>query len=63
MSAKNGKRKFSGPTSKKVQRRTRAIARQKAYDALTPEQQREKKDINRQEYKYWHDDEQHLNKF
>lgn len=53
--------KNSGPKSKKELRRQRARARAESFAALTPAQQEERKAFNKQEYHYWHDEEEHLN--
>lgn len=59
--AKHSQSKSNGTYSKKAQRVVRAKARKAAFDALSPEQQRDQMAINKQEYHYWHDSETHLN--
>lgn len=48
--AKHSQSKNSGGHSKKAQRVVRAKARKAAFDALSPEQQKDQMAINKQEY-------------
>lgn len=61
MSQKNGKFKYRGSNSKKAQRVASAKARAEEFASLSPDEQKKRKASNKQEYHYWHDEEQHLN--